>query len=467
MDELTKKLLDLEMVPDKVTLSDLTVAVKLLRLAALDARTELMAVADGADAQQAGFPQRTEDSLTVPGTQDFETLARLGAAGMPARADTGLGDDAASGPAMPSDLAATTALPGLSAIETAPTGDDLAAEARLRRIERAVQRLDGQQRAEDDVSSWEVLPDEAARICYAKTTADWVDGTGAPGADAWIPWVSASPCTKLGTNVQTDKVLTIDLPSMDSVASHVNPRGDPNVREGAIIAYVKTKGGSLLCVSPYMDDPLGTIKLWLGSTGPDPVPGGWAVADGQPHCKHCGSKTTVQPCSVCGTTAGTVTTADMRGRVPVGWYGGNGIPANDGSYAGTLGEPGEYANLWTTGGNTWHGQAENNHAAHDSHVHAVVPSLGIGNFSWNMLNLGQPLNCDTYVLLYTSGFAGGIANPPGDLYTQTQVDAGDGGPSLFVGGHGGPLHAVAGIAGLADTDNRPPWVCVCFIQRIS
>lgn len=53
--------------------------------------------------------------------------------------------------------------------------------------------------------------------------------------------------------------------------------GDPNVKSGAPIEYAfeRRRTGRAICVSSYMDDKIGTVKLWIGS--PAAIPSGWRV----------------------------------------------------------------------------------------------------------------------------------------------------------------------------------------------
>jgi len=74
------------------------------------------------------------------------------------------------------------------------------------------------------------------------------------------------------------------------------PDQDPNVRIGDVIAYMMDANGDRVCVSDYMDDPIGTVKIWTDIAN---VPAGWQVCDG------------------------TNGTPDMRGRFVVGQKDGD------------------------------------------------------------------------------------------------------------------------------------------------
>ena len=56
------------------------------------------------------------------------------------------------------------------------------------------------------------------------------------------------------------------------------PNGrDPNLNYGDIIAYQKTKDGKYVCVTDYLDDPIGTVVMQVGE---DCERAGWALMDG-------------------------------------------------------------------------------------------------------------------------------------------------------------------------------------------
>lgn len=53
---------------------------------------------------------------------------------------------------------------------------------------------------------------------------------------------------------------------------------DPNVEEDTIIGYTTDKDGRRVCVTDYLDECRGSIKIWSGSA-PD-IPHGWSLCDG-------------------------------------------------------------------------------------------------------------------------------------------------------------------------------------------
>jgi hypothetical protein len=53
---------------------------------------------------------------------------------------------------------------------------------------------------------------------------------------------------------------------------------DPNVRQGAIIAYLVAEDGNRIAVHGYLDDCIGTVKVWSGSVAS--IKPGWHLCDG-------------------------------------------------------------------------------------------------------------------------------------------------------------------------------------------
>lgn len=119
----------------------------------------------------------------------------------------------------------------------------------------------------DDVESKYKICDgpQTSKLKWAYATADWINGplntskvvceaaTGKDGAsagggtfDVWLPRPSGSV--------------------------------DPNVRQGAIIGYTIDEADLRIAVTGYLDDCLGTIKIWSGSVAT--IPAGWQLCDG-------------------------------------------------------------------------------------------------------------------------------------------------------------------------------------------
>ena len=63
-----------------------------------------------------------------------------------------------------------------------------------------------------------------------------------------------------------------------------NAKGDPNLVAGDVIAFALAANGTPVCVSSYMDDPIGTVKMFTGTS--DQVRPGWACMGGGNESKH-------------------------------------------------------------------------------------------------------------------------------------------------------------------------------------
>lgn len=171
---------------------------------------------------------------------------------------------------------------------------------------------------------------------------------------------------------------------------------------------------------PFEIVPL-MVMLWAGTEAN--IPGGWALMDGSAN-------------SVSNGGSG----IDLSGRFVV-------CVGNDGD-AGHQ----DYA-VGDTGGFQWHGQTENNHNDHAlDHNHTISPDATTANAA---------AGSDVYA------FAGSTGSP------WTTVDnciVWDGGTSLPTyeepddsdsrAKHKGPYNSNQ------DTDNRPPFYALCYIERL-
>jgi hypothetical protein len=54
--------------------------------------------------------------------------------------------------------------------------------------------------------------------------------------------------------------------------------GDPNVRQGDVVGAMLDFDGNWVAVTDYMDDKIGTVKMWVGN--PQDVGRGWRIVDG-------------------------------------------------------------------------------------------------------------------------------------------------------------------------------------------
>jgi hypothetical protein len=105
---------------------------------------------------------------------------------------------------------------------------------------------------------------QSATALWAKATADWT--TGSPPAIEAVKVDDA-----LGAN--PGDAISVLLPRAGDQ--------DPNLRQDDVFAYQRTSSGELVCVSDYLDDKIGTMKMWIKHEAfIDQIPRGWALMDG-------------------------------------------------------------------------------------------------------------------------------------------------------------------------------------------
>jgi hypothetical protein len=112
----------------------------------------------------------------------------------------------------------------------------------------------------------QVMAARESALRWAKAIANWANASGNN---------STVSCQQA-----TDKsgALALDGGGSPLPVTIYLPRsgfGDPNVRAGDVIAYQLDANGAAICVSDYLDDPLGTVKLWRGIE--TDVRGGWRI----------------------------------------------------------------------------------------------------------------------------------------------------------------------------------------------
>jgi hypothetical protein len=120
------------------------------------------------------------------------------------------------------------------------------------------------------------MPDATrGQVIFDFESERWYMLKGAP-ADAAIftaattgPWVSASIDTVPVSHEGSP--LDVNLPKVGIGTG--KPGKDPNLATGDVIVYTFTEGGDAYCVSDYSDDPIGTVKMWIGTTSN--IPFGW------------------------------------------------------------------------------------------------------------------------------------------------------------------------------------------------
>ena len=99
---------------------------------------------------------------------------------------------------------------------------------------------------------------------WARATDSWHAAAGHGS------YVDCQPCADAaGTDLDTDILLRIYLPRA--------PATDPNVEVDQVIGYVAAADGVHVAVTGYLDDAIGTIRMWSIDTG-DP-PAGWTECD--------------------------------------------------------------------------------------------------------------------------------------------------------------------------------------------
>jgi hypothetical protein len=94
--------------------------------------------------------------------------------------------------------------------------------------------------------------------------ANWVNN------DPYCDYVVVKQCDDCDGNNPVDPTIEVLLPPANE--------SDPNVVAGYVIAFAQTTDSSNVCVSDYMDDKIGTVKMWSGVNIDVPV--GWGVMDG-------------------------------------------------------------------------------------------------------------------------------------------------------------------------------------------
>jgi len=177
-------------------------------------------------------------------------------------------------------------------------------------------------------------------ILWAKATASWVHVAGNGS------YVNCHTCDdEAGTNEGNDPTFKVYLPCSESK--------DPNVQDDEVIGYIRDENETRLAATAYVDDKIGTVKMWSGAA--NAIPGGWLLCDGG------GQAPNKRP--------------DLRGRFVVGYHSAGGLAAG---VEATVGDEDDYDAIGDTGGDPIHGPTANNHDNHDAHSHSVEPSMGAG-----------------------------------------------------------------------------------------
>ena len=154
--------------------------------------------------------------------------------------------------------------------------------------------------------------------------ANWTYTGGVYPSQGGHARVTVKECDdSVGTNPHGDNIV-VYLPK--------NASGDPNLVAGDVLAFVLATNGTPVCVSSYMDDPIGTVKMFTGNSGQ--VRPGWACMGGGNESKHLNGnswnmegKFARHSCSdgLVGTTGG----SDTHNHGGVTGYNETGITVND------------------------------------------------------------------------------------------------------------------------------------------
>jgi hypothetical protein len=105
-----------------------------------------------------------------------------------------------------------------------------------------------------------------AEVRWAVAIANWVNQ---PGNDSYVTCHQAA---------DKDGTLELDDQQQPIPITVYLPRhgfGDPNVRAEDVIGYMLDGDGLAVCVTDYMDDKIGTIKMWIGDE--EDVGRGWRI----------------------------------------------------------------------------------------------------------------------------------------------------------------------------------------------
>lgn len=130
----------------------------------------------------------------------------------------------------------------------------------------------------------DVTPSVSSAIKTGTVTGSWTTGTAA----YWQVPVEADDGS--GT-------FNLRLPMV--------PAMDPNLQSGDEVAYMETSAGDPYICSDYLDDKIGSVKMWSSSLGT--IPQGWALMDGSNNSTGSGINLMgqmVELCSTAGDSAG-------------------------------------------------------------------------------------------------------------------------------------------------------------------
>lgn len=106
-------------------------------------------------------------------------------------------------------------------------------------------------------------PEKTERIRWAECVTNWKKGG--------VGWASVDVKEKNSC----DGTILVGAPVINVLLPAPGLR-DPNLEAADIIAFAEASDGTYVCVSDYMDDKIGTVKMFYGSL----LPKGWELMDG-------------------------------------------------------------------------------------------------------------------------------------------------------------------------------------------
>ena len=191
---------------------------------------------------------------------------------------------------------------------------------------------------------------ENSSVLWGKATANWKDNGSS------CDHVVINPVDNCAGDNATGATITVLLPK--------SAEQDPNVISGEVIAYKGADRSKFVCVSDYLDEKIGTVKLWALASGG--IPPGWAVMDGSAN------------------TGGTVITA-------------SGINMNSGASDGGGRFVRGSSTAGETGGALEHTHVLNVGAAAVAFANAIVSVMDVAPHTQSDLDHGHTLSINTEV----------------------------------------------------------------------
>jgi hypothetical protein len=108
------------------------------------------------------------------------------------------------------------------------------------------------------------LAPQDSETYYGEALENWTDGGS---SDDWVDVYPYSPQDDVTATDQAHRVYLLK-----------NAERDPNLVTGDVVAYRLGMDGRWVAVSDYLDDKIGTVKMWALASGS--IPPGWAIMNG-------------------------------------------------------------------------------------------------------------------------------------------------------------------------------------------